>query len=142
MKCILFLANALFTLSVYAQEHVIWSVSHDVKSNEVVLEAQIDEGWHLYSQFIQNDIGPVPTQFVFDELQTIKWDGKVNESLPITMYDPNFEASLDFFKDKARFSRKLAKGSSGTISGYVNYMVCNDIMCLPPIDYNFKIVIQ
>ena len=33
---------------------------------ELVFTARIDEGWHLYSQFLGDD-GPIPTQFYFKD---------------------------------------------------------------------------
>ena len=131
----------IFSGTMYAQDKVSWTVSYNATENQLEFRASIAEGWHLYSQFIQNDIGPVPTSFVFNESTAIKWKGKVNEPTPIHAYDENFEASLDFFKDEVVFTRKLTPKSKGTITGYITFMVCNEIMCLPPVDIDFSVTI-
>lgn len=141
MKRVLLIMLFSTSFSGFSQEKVSWNVAYDTLANRVNFKASIAEGYHLYSQFIRNDIGPVPTTFVFEDAPKVKWTDKVNEPTPIHEYDENFEASLDFFKESVIFSRPLAKGSKGTVSGYVTYMVCNDVMCLPPVDYAFRITI-
>jgi hypothetical protein len=134
----------LLTLSsglVYSQDKVKWTVTYNEAEKQIEFRADIAEGWHLYSQFIQNDIGPVPTAFVFDEHSNVARNGQVMEPAPIHAYDENFEASLDFFKDKVVFTQKVVPGSKGVVAGYVTYMVCNEIMCLPPVDFEFTITI-
>ena len=125
----------------FSQGKVEWNVSYNKTANQLEFKAGIAEGWHLYSQFIQNDIGPVPTTFVFSDTPAVKWDGNVAEPKPIHEYDENLGASLDFFKNEVIFTRKLKPGSKGTITGYVTYMICNDVKCLPPVDYNFSVTI-
>lgn len=137
--CLLFFA--LSTLAIQAQEKVKWTVSYSKEKNSVELTAAIADGWHLYSQFINNDIGPVPTAFTFDENKTVTFTGKVTEPTPIREYDENFEANLDFFKSNVVFEQKLGKNSKGKITGTITYMVCNDVMCLPPVDVPFEVTI-
>ncbi|MES2555735.1 MAG: protein-disulfide reductase DsbD domain-containing protein [Bacteroidota bacterium] len=141
MKYILLVLITSLSTWVFSQEKVSWAVSYNAAEHQVEFRATIADGWHLYSQFIQNDIGPVPTAFVFDENETVKWSGNVQEPEAIHAYDENFEASLDFFKNQAVFTRKVSTGSKGTITGYITYMVCNEIMCLPPVDESFSITI-
>ena len=141
MKQLMLALLLTFSGIMYAQDKVNWTVSYNDTEKQLEFRASIAEGWHLYSQFIQNDIGPVPTSFVFNESTAIKWEGKVNEPTPIHAYDENFEASLDFFKDEVVFTRKLKSGSKGVVTGYITFMVCNEIMCLPPVDIDFSVTI-
>lgn len=136
-----FLFFAVLSLSSQAQEKVNWEVTYSPVTNAVVFNATIAEGWHLYSQFIKNDIGPVPTSFTFEANTTITLSGNVAEPTPIREYDENFEANLDFFKTKVTFTQLVKKGSKGILKGTITYMVCNDVMCLPPVDYAFEVKI-
>ncbi len=136
-----FLLLTLSTLAVQAQEKVTWKVSYAADKNAVEFKATISDGWHLYSQFINNDIGPVPTAFTFIENKSITLIDKVTEPTPIREYDENFEANLDFFKNEVTFTQKVAKNSKGKIAGTITYMVCNDVMCLPPVDVPFEVTI-
>lgn len=141
MKYVLLFLTLAISGWVFSQEKVQWNVSWNAAEKQVEFRATIADGWHLYSQFIQNDIGPVPTTFVFNDSKKIKRDGKVNEPTPIHAYDENFEASLDFFKNEVVFTQKIAPDSKGVVSGYITYMVCNEIMCLPPVDVDFSVTI-
>ena len=55
---------------------------------------------------------------------------------PKTKYDPVFEMNLSSFQNKAVFKQKirLLNDSISSISGELEFMVCNATMCLPP-DY-------
>jgi thiol:disulfide interchange protein DsbD len=90
---------------------------------------------------VANEIGPVPTSFVFEPNDAVKFIGKVNEPQPIQKYDENFEAMLDFFEGKVLFTQRLSVKQNTIITGTLTYMLCNDVMCLPPVDEKFKITI-
>lgn len=141
MKRIVVFLTFFLALAVQAQDKVSWKIGYNTETKEIEYQASIAGGWHLYSQHIKNDIGPVPTTFVFTENTGISLDGGVNEPKSIQEYDANFEATLDFFKDQVKFTQKIKPGSKGTLTGYVTYMVCNDVMCLPPVDVPFTITI-
>ena len=136
-----FLIFALSSLAIQAQEKVKWEVSYSKEKNSILFTASIAEGWHLYSQNINNDIGPVPTSFTFVTADGVKLIDKVVEPTPIREYDENFEANLDFFKSTVTFTQKIDKKSNGKVTGTITYMVCNDVMCLPPVDFPFEITI-
>ena len=106
------------------------------------MTASIAEGWHLYSQFISNDIGPIPTSFTFTENEFVSISGKVSEPKAIQEYDENFEATLDFFKEKVTFTQKALAKQTTVEEIIITYMVCNETMCLPPIDQKFTVEIK
>ncbi len=131
----------LFPMVLLAQKPVNWTWSYDGTQKAVKFKVELTEGWHLYSQHVQNDIGPVPTQFVFENTPGIEFIGEVQEPVPVQKYDENFEATLDFFEKEAEFTQKV-KGSKGVVKGTVTYMVCNETMCLPPVDLPFSITLD
>ena len=138
-KLLLVFFVSVISLLSNGQERVKWVFSYDASTNEFVATAKISDGWHLYSQFIRNNIGPVPTQFTFDSDPEIVWQNAMQEPEPIHEFDPNFEATLDFFKNTVVFKRKLPKGFKGNVKGYVTFMACNDEQCLPPSDLDFTL---
>ena len=108
---------------------------------KLVFTATIDEGWHLYSQNIE-DGGPIPTSFTFQELGSAKLKGAVTEGEGHTEMDPNFEMVVKYFSDKADFVQLVSVGASATtVKGELEFMVCNDERCLPPdyVPFDFKI---
>src|SRR5699024_7012517 len=104
--------------------------------------ATIDPGWHLYSQDVP-DGGPIPTYFEFQENPDYKLVGKVKEEGGITENDPVFEMIITYFENKTSFTQriKLTGNKGTTVTGEVEFMVCDDTNCLPPtyVDLNFDI---
>lgn len=130
------------TFNVFSQEKVKWTFTYNSKLNQLEMTAEIADGWHMYSQHLNNDIGPVPTSFVFSDASKPQLKATVLEPKPVQEYDPNFEANLDFFKHKVVFVQKLKKGTKGKIEGIVTFMVCNETMCLPPTEVPFSVEIK
>lgn len=124
-----------------AQEVIAWEFKYNNTSKQVEIVANIQDGWHLYSQFIQNDVGPVPTTFAFKSSDDFQLVGAVTEPKAIQKYDENFEATLDFFEKKVIFTQNIKSKKASALEGSVTFMVCNETMCLPPVDKKFKITI-
>lgn len=132
----------LVTSMADAQNYVQWHFSFDDEASAFVAEAKIEEGWHLYSQELTNEFGPIPTEFSFKENQNLQLVGKTTEPEPIKEYDPNFDGELNFFKENARFVQEITIEETTVLKGTVTYMVCNDEMCMPPIDVEFEINVE
>lgn len=129
----------LLTSSVFSQKKVEWIFQYNSSIKAIEMKADLADGWHLYSQHIANDIGPVPTTFTFDTNSGVKLIGKVDEPKPVQEYDENFEALLDYFEHDVIFSQRVSFKKNTTISGTVTYMACNATQCLPPVDERFTI---
>ncbi len=132
----------LFAFNGFGQSKIQWEYSYDSEGKSVCFTAKIADGWHLYSQHISNEIGPVPTSFFFENSSAYKLIGEVNEPQPIQKYDETFEAMLDFFEGKVVFQQRIAAKKETIVSGYVTYMLCNDSMCSPPNEEKFEIIIK
>jgi DsbC/DsbD-like thiol-disulfide interchange protein len=122
---------------------VVWSYTYNEQTKQVEITAVIEEGWHLYSQFMSADLGPIPTSINFESNANIRIIGSVSEPKPEQEYNDIFEGTLDFFKDKVVFTQKieLVNDRPTTLKGTVSFMVCNETMCLPPSDIPFVIII-
>lgn len=124
---------------------VKWSTSVKKISEteyDLISTATIDENWHLYSQEVPED-GPLPTVFTFEENSAYKSLGEVKESKGVTEHDPVFDMVITFFSNTATFTKRIAltNNEGTTITGEVEFMVCDDTRCLPPnyVDLVFKI---
>ncbi len=140
-QLIVFLFVVLST-SAFGQTHVSWEFTYDSEAEQVVAQTHIDEGWHLYSQYIVNDFGPIPTAFQFEASEDYRLIGITQEEEPIKEYDPNFEGEMHFFKDSTTFVQQVVVTATTKIKGTVTYMVCNDSMCMPPVDLEFTIEVE
>lgn len=114
------------------------------KSAVLVFTAEIEAGWHVYATELPSDMGPIPTTIEFDKGAGFKLAGGLKESDYITAYDPNFEMDLNFHDDEAVIKQKVKLTGDGpvTVSGILNYMVCDDSKCLPPEDVPFSFSIE
>lgn len=122
---------------------ISWSFSVEKISDgtfEMVAVADIKKGWFLYSQDNPED-GPIPTSFQFSPSDnvTMTQDVKEEGSL-IKKQDDMFEMVIAKYKSKVTF-RQLYKSSdpTGMIKGYVTYMTCDGLRCLPPKDVDFNV---
>jgi thiol:disulfide interchange protein len=123
-----------------------WSFSSKVTGDgeaELIMKAAIDEGWHLYSQFIDQG-GPVPTSFEFEVSDQYSLQGGVEEkSKLIKTHDKTFDMNISFFEGEAVFVQKIKLHSDEVqIKGSVSFMLCNDQQCLPPDQLDFNIDVK
>lgn len=126
---------------------VTWTFStKQISPSEVqlIFSATIDRPWHLYSQDVPPPPdGPVATSFNFEKSADFKTLGKVREPKAIEEYDNQFQATLKYFTDKAVFTQNISVLSvkDFKITGYLEFMCCDDKQCLAPesIDFEFKI---
>ena len=110
------------------------------KTYELQITATLLPTWHLYAQDAGE--GPEPTSFEFNRNPLVSKNGKVMEiGTLIKEYDKNFNSTLKFYAKKVTFIQKIkVKTSASTVvTGFVNYMVCNDRKCLPPKKLPFSI---
>lgn len=140
LQILLMLAAAT---AAFSQNPVKWSYAQKDAGNgqfDLVFSGTIDEGWYTYSQFLESEDGPVATSFTFDVKPHFKLVGKAVESGEIIkVYDKVFGMNLTKFKHKAVFTQRVQVSDfSKPIEGYFTYMTCNDEMCLPPKDIDFK----
>ncbi|MDY0285793.1 MAG: protein-disulfide reductase DsbD family protein, partial [Bacteroidales bacterium] len=140
-KFLILIAVVLFHSTLFSQifEPVKWSftaVNLGDNTYELVFSASIDEHWHLYSQHI-DDEGPVPTSFVFNTNASYELLGVVEEPQPIEEYSDLFEMTLRFFDGEVNFRQKVKITEGTTITGFLEYMACDDNQCLPPTEVDF-----
>lgn len=110
---------------------------------EIVATAKIDMGFKLYGANMA-DGGPVKTSFNFETMENCKKFGKPVEVTPSKkMQDKMFDMEVTYFKDKAILSHKVwVTEKPAKVSGYIQWMSCNDEMCTPPTDEEFEFVIK
>ena len=109
----------------------------------LVVTATIDEGWHLYAQYIPED-GPIPTTITLEnnsnDFQLI---GKPLEDKGHTSFDKIFEMNIKYFENTATFKQRirLLTNDKIDINGEVEFMACDDGQCTPPSfkDLNFSL---
>ena len=96
------------------------------------LTATIEDGWHIYSTTTPEGIALTLEIAESEALQT--W--KPYQPSPEVVYDPNFQADVEWYTSQAEFLFELdvAATASGRhpIEAKVRYGACDDRQCLPP----------
>ena len=106
---------------------------------EIIFNALIDEGWHVYSTNL-GDGGPVSATFNVVKMDGAEPVGKLQTRGKETkQFDKLFDMELRFFEHKASFVQKVRfTKPTYTIDCYLEYGACNDEMCMPPTQVEFK----
>ena len=112
------------------------------KEATLLMKADVNEGWHIYSQNIAAD-GPIPTAFTFKPSSQYKLIGKTMEPHAEEYFDPQFAMKIRFFDKDVEFSQKIEILTDKVfkVKGSVEFMACNDKQCLPPTDIEFEITV-
>lgn len=122
-----------------AQIHnpVKWSTSTEKVNDsdfELVLTADIESGWHLYSQKVPEG-GPIPTTISFTEVpESFQLLGFSEEGEGHEEYDNVFEMDIKYFETRAVFKQRVRvlTDEKTSVVGVVEFMVCDDANCLAP----------
>ena len=148
-KALLFLTIAFSAVVASAQiaSPVSWTFTSKKISNnvyEVLMTANIQNGWHLYSQSQPKDAIAVPTSFEFSNNPLVQLDGKVKEAGKVEKFaDKDLGVSANQYSKLVVFSQKVKlKGKAkSNVSGNVTYQTCDDKKCLPPKTVNMSIAL-
>lgn len=136
-KVFLFLFFIGSVLNAQIHNPVSWKTSVEKISESefnLVISAEIDEGWHLYSQDVPEG-GPIPTSIVIkEEKDLFELIGKPAEGKGHEEFDNVFKMNIKYFDRHAEFKQKirLLKNEPINILGTLEFMVCDDRNCLPP----------
>ncbi|SEA63712.1 protein-disulfide reductase DsbD domain-containing protein [Pedobacter hartonius] len=112
------------------------------KEAVIFLKADMDAGWHIYSQHI-NEGGPVKTTIKFLASPDFTLKGTTIEPKPITKMEQVFGMEVSYFEKSVIFQQKISlKTGQTTVKGSIGYMTCNDEKCLPPATEEFSVAIK
>lgn len=146
---IIILALSAFPLHGFCQSqgHVKWSFESRKKSTnvyEIILHATIAKPWHIYSQFTP-DGGPLATKITFSPNPIVVADGSPKEvGELLTNHDENYGVDVKYFSSKVDFVQVVKPKSAvkTLVRGTIQYMICDDTQCLPPVKQPFSVEIQ
>jgi hypothetical protein len=113
------------------------------KKYEVRMTANILGTYHLYAQQAGVE-GPVPTTISFTPNPLLTLAGKPTElGKKITKMEEAWDGKVNFYEKTVTFVQIVnAKTKAKTsLNGKIEFMVCNDELCLPPSEVSFKIPI-
>lgn len=147
-KIVLSLLILVFALQSQGQKlaPVKWAyqaVKTGDKQYNIIITANVDAPWHIYSQFVKK--GPVPTTVQFAKNPLVVLKGATKEVGQLEKkFDKNFDAVIGSFGGKVQFIQaiSLKVATKTKLTGIIEYMVCNEERCLPPTKQSFEVDIQ
>lgn len=151
MKQFIITVLSVLFLSGWAEAQLVnpvsWTFSHkenEQQSFQLQFNASIEKHWHLYSEKPM-ETGPIATSVHFDEPVGYQLEGSFNaSSKPTPVFDKNFNMDVEYFSNKVTFIQNilLLTNDSVAVTGYVEFMCCDDETCLLPtqVPFSFKLV--
>ena len=125
---------------------VKWNMSKTQLSDdeyELTFTGSIDDGWAVYSLYMEEG-GPVPTTITYENAEGAEFIGKAVESgNKKEGYDPMWKDEVDNvikFKsgeDYVITQKVKITDPNKPLTGYLNFMTCDDKKCLNPTDVDF-----
>lgn len=138
----------LSALVLKAQNPVTWSFSAkkiDDKTYEVHMTANIQSGWHVFSQNQPDDAIAIPTGFKLNNNPLLSLEGKVKEVGKLEKFrDEKLDISANQYSNKVDFVQtvKLKAKAKTNVTGSVEFQTCNDEKCLPAKTVTFSIALK
>jgi len=121
---------------------VKWDVRTELTDGKtfLVFDAKIDDGWTVYSQYLESEDGPVATTINYDTPEAIKLIGKSEESGKRKAgYDKLFDMEVVKFSKTYTIRQQVEFTGDAPVVGYLNFMTCDSEKCLPPSDVEFEL---
>lgn len=114
-----------------------------ISGNEfnLVMEATIDDQWHIYSQFTPED-GPVPAELKFlNQAGNYELVGKTTESATKRKFNDVFGVDEVYFEKKAVFTQKIKvlNPNLKTIDAKIEYQVCKEVCINDDAKFTFSL---
>jgi len=135
MKKILSIILVLFSFVAVSQNPITWSAIYkpiNANEGEIIITGILEKDWHTYSQRA-TDAGPIPTSIKFTAAPQYTLNGPAEEVGAHEEFVKAFDAKIYVFTSKAEFHQKIkVKGKGFMVPISIEYMTCNDMMCLPP----------
>ena len=108
---------------------------------ELVMDATIENEWHMYSQFTPEN-GPLPTVFDYKNAKgNFDLIGKTKESPYKKVYNDIFEVDEYYFAKTAQFKQiiKVTNPKLKEVKVYVEYQVCKEQCIQQDATFTFKL---
>ncbi|HAR20705.1 MAG TPA: disulfide bond formation protein DsbD [Cytophagales bacterium] len=92
---------------------------------ELVLTAEIEEGWYLYSSDFDPNLGPIVTAITFKKKDGFEPVGKLKAIRPKRKFDDIWGGEISYFVNKAEFRQKIkVLKEKPTAEATIEYQTC------------------
>lgn len=145
----LIVAAVLLTMACMAQKdpvHFAYRAEKiDEKTYAIHITANMEEGWHIYSQIQPKQHISQPTKIVFKNSPLFVCKGMVLESGDKQKYEDKIADIIQYqYGGQVEFVQTLTMRSTAktTVTGAITYQACTEEMCQQPQTIPFSISIE
>jgi thiol:disulfide interchange protein DsbD len=144
LSLLIFFANILTAQII--KSPVNWTITTKKladKTYEIRVTANMQKGWHIYSQNTPEG-GPIPTTFSYSKNPLITLQGANKEIGKLEQrFEPLFNVDVKQFSNKVDFVQviKLKANVKTSVEIAVEFMTCDEKTCLPPTTKKFTVAI-
>ena len=120
------------------EDPVTWEASVEKQNDSIyhlIFSAELESGWHFYSQEEVEEGGPLPTSFSYNaEAAGYELVGETIEPEGTALFDPVFQMDIKYFKDQVSFVQaiKVSPGANPKVEAEVFFQACDEEKCLAP----------
>lgn len=144
LSLILFGFLNVASLKAQMLEPIKWTynvIQIDEQYSDLVITANIEKGWHLYSQNQLEGATILPLVFEFEKSPKYTLIGGVKEPAFLEEYDEFDKVNIRYFKGKVVFKQriKVLSNTDFKIKGNVSGQACLDVCVLVGDDFSFSI---
>jgi len=111
---------------------------------EIHLTADLEKGWHLYSQTQPPEAIAEPTVIKFEQAPVIQLQGNTQEIGNKECYENKVLGIRNYlYKSHVDFVQtlQLKEKKKTIVNGSISYMLCNDTECIPTVVKKFSLEI-
>jgi thiol:disulfide interchange protein DsbD len=149
MKKVLFIGiGAFLTLGALAQNspvHFAYRAEKiDAKTYAIHIVANIEDGWHIYSQTQPKEAVAHPTQIAFTKNPLFTW-GKLTETGNKEKYEDKVADIIQYqYGGTVEFVQTVTLKApvKSTLTGSITYQACTEERCLSPKTEPFSVTIE
>lgn len=110
-----------FTIGIKPEKYKVGDVV------DVIFNAKIDKGWHLYSNGFNPDLGPQLIEFKFKESKSFQLIGGTKAINDHEIYEAVWEGKTRVFENKATLVQQIKiLESAGKLDVHINFQTCQD----------------
>ncbi|MBO3699938.1 thioredoxin family protein [Roseivirga sp. E12] len=115
---------------------------------DLIFKARIIDDWYLYSSDIGEDVGPMPTEIVFEDSLSFELIGDLVPVDAKKKYDKIWEADVTYFEGIGEFRQRIRVLKKDlNLQGELSFQTCTDLtgLCIPgfqDVDFNFIKVVE
>ena len=148
-KLFITLSLAIISLGLSAQasanaSQIKWTVvakKTGANTAEVYFKATLAPTWHIWSQDAGDDM-LIPPTFTFKDKDVVA-NGNAREiGKKISKAEEGFKNKLNYYEGTVVFVQKVKFGKQKSITGSINYQICDPKRCLPPTDFDFNAAVK